>query len=158
MKKKSALIVAAILILSACAPSAESIQQAIAQTQTVWTPIPTQTAYPTYTAVPTIFVTKIVTPTFTPTPIFTPTVTNTPAPTIDPMKKSRSDGYYFVGVDIAPGVWKSNGSGDGCYWAITTETGDIIDNHFGGAGGTAYIPASGFQVEFRNCGLWKFLK
>jgi len=145
------------LILSACAPSAESIQQALAGTQSAWTPIPTQTAYATYTAPPTAFITVIVTQTFTPAPLYTPTVTDTPRPTRDPLRDSRSDGFYLIGKDIAPGVWQSNGTTGNCYWAVTTATGDILDNHFGQPGGTAYLPPDGFQVEFNGCGIWQFL-
>ena len=47
------LILLAILLLSACSPSAEAVQQAIRETQSAWTPVPTQTAYPTYTPNPT---------------------------------------------------------------------------------------------------------
>jgi hypothetical protein len=56
-----------LCLLAACAPSAESIQTAIAQTQTVWTPFPTQTPYPTYTPFPTIRVvpTRKINPTAT---------------------------------------------------------------------------------------------
>ena len=148
--------------LVACTPSAESIQTAIAQTQSVWTPIPSQTAYPTFTAPPTVYVTKIVivTSTLSPTPLYTPTVTNTPEPptaTPDLLKADKDDGFYLVNIDIAPGVWKSTGTGSSCYWSITAKTGDILDNHLGMSGGTAYIPASAFQVEFSRCGIWQYL-
>jgi hypothetical protein len=107
--------------------------------------------------------TPTATPKYTPTPRNTPTVTNTPTntftptPTVDPLKMMRGDGFYLIGIDIAPGVWRSQGSGDGCYWAVTRTNGDIIDNHFGMSGGTAYIPAYGFQVEFDDCGMWVFI-
>jgi hypothetical protein len=39
----------------------------------------------------------------------------------------------------------------------TAANGDIIDNHFGMAGGTAYISPTAFQVEFNDCGTWVFL-
>ena len=55
-----------LIFLTACAPSAEKIQTAIAQTQAVWTPIPTQTPYPTYTPIPSP--TRIPSPTVAPTP------------------------------------------------------------------------------------------
>jgi hypothetical protein len=62
----------AICLLVACAPSPQAIQVAIAQTQAVWTKVPTQTyypsqtPYPTSTPNPTIVVTKIFV--WTPTP------------------------------------------------------------------------------------------
>ena len=152
-------------------PTDTTIQTAIANTQAEWTSVPTLTAYPTYTDVPTIVITKLVTPTFTPTPEFTTTKTFTPAPpTATPniaqtataeqlayLRSDKDDGFYLVGVDIAAGLWRSTGTGSGCYWSLTSKTGDIIDNHFGMAGGTAYIPASAFQVEFSDCGTWVFL-
>ena len=73
------------------------------------------------------------------------------------LTEERADGFYLVGVDIAPGVWRSTGGGDSCYWATTSKTGEIIKNHFGMAGGTAYISPSAYQVEFSNCGIWLFL-
>ena len=90
-------------------------------------------------------------PTSTPTPVFTAT------PTIEPLYAPRYDGFYLVGVDIAPGLWRSSGESDHCYWSLTTKTGDIINNHFGMAGGTVYIPETAFQVEFRDCDEWTYL-
>jgi hypothetical protein len=162
MKIRRLSLVLLLFFLSACAPSTSVIQTALAETQAGWTPIPTQTAQPTFTAPPTVYVTKIifVTSTFTAAPLYTPTITNTPAPptaTTDPLKADKSDGFYLVNVDIAPGVWRSTGTGVDCYWSLTTATGDIINNHFGQSGGTAYIPADAFQIEFKNCGIWVYL-
>jgi hypothetical protein len=172
------IVCVGILFLTSCAPSASQIQDAIKQTQAVWTPVPSQTAFPTYTPPPTIAieVTRIVivTTTYTPTPLYTPTITSTPTntstPTVTPnasqtaqakltaqLRADKGDGFYLVNVDIAPGVWRSTGSGDGCYWATTTKTGDIIDNHFGMSGGTAFISPNAFQVEFNGCGTWIFV-
>jgi hypothetical protein len=64
--KKCLLLSALIVFLVACAPAPEAIQTAIAETQTVWTPVPTATFYPTYTFYPTF--TPLPSPTFTPTP------------------------------------------------------------------------------------------
>lgn len=73
------------------------------------------------------------------------------------LKASREDGIWLVGVDIAPGLWRNNGTGDGCYWKRSDKTGDIIDNHFGLGGGTAYILKSDFQFETHDCGTWTWL-
>jgi hypothetical protein len=117
---------------------------------------------------------QLINPRFTPTPKNTPTITptpsNTPLPTATPnvaqtataqaweqLTRNKGDGFYLVNVDIAPGLWRSLGNGDSCYWATTTRTGDIIDNHFGMAGGTAYIGSYAFQVEFDGCGPWEYL-
>lgn len=105
-----------------------------------------------------------ITPTFTPTPKFTPTITLTPTitssptKTPDPLKAPKKDGFYLVGVDIAPGVWRSDGSGDSCYWEVSASDGDILANHFGMSGGTAYIAPNAFQVRFEDCGTWTFIQ
>lgn len=158
MQKLNIVLVA--LFLSACAsrPAVPTIDaNAIAQTAVAaaWLST-TQTAQAQPTNTPP--------PSFTPLPAYTPTITNTsapsatPPPTIDPLYINKIDGFYLVGKNIAPGVWKSNGTGPGCYWSVTTATGDIMNNHFGQAGGTAYIPPEAFQVEFNGCGTWSFLQ
>lgn len=169
-----ALLVICILCViagSVFSRSTTAVQTAIANTQSAWTPIPTQTAYPTYTFVPAVIVTKIVTITFTPTPLYTPTITPTPPPpTVTPdiaqtstaeafakLTADKEDGIYLVNVDIAPGIWRSTGTGGSCYWQTSTKTGDIIDNHFGMSGGTTYISASAFSVTFQDCGIFTYL-
>lgn len=88
--KRFFIIIASLVILSACTPKPEQLSPYLDETLTA---IPTQTHYPTYTAFPTYTplptytkiptytpVIKIVTPTFTlePTSTRTPTQTNTP--------------------------------------------------------------------------------
>jgi hypothetical protein len=162
-----------ICLLAACAPSAQAIQTAIARTQSVWTKVPTQTAYPTQTPYPTqtavptfaitVVVTEIVTPTFTFTPLFTPTITNTPSktsiptPTLDPLKAPKVDGNYLVGVDIAPGIWRNDSNGNDCYWSRLTRTGEIIDNYIGAGKGTTYIAPTDFAFYSERCGTWTYL-
>jgi hypothetical protein len=134
------------LLLSACQYSDRAIQTAIAQTQQAWTPIPSQTPYPTYTAV---YI--IVTTTPSPTPIHPPT------PTLSPIFRDKTDGFYLVNRDIAPGTWRSTGTEASCYWEITAENGNILSNYFGVAGGTVTIPTDAYQVRFEKCGTWVFL-
>ena len=166
-------ILIAFSFIASCSPKPEDLALYLNQTLEAiptQTDYPTQTAYPTHTAYPSLTpvntytpVFKLVTATFTVTPEFTSTETNTPTitltntPTLDPLKRTRGNGFYLIGVDIAPGVWRSDGTQDDCYWAVTRANGDIIDNHFGMAGGTAYLPASGFQVQFEDCGTWSWL-
>jgi hypothetical protein len=69
---------------------------------------------------------------------------------------NKGDGFYVVNMDIAPGIWRSTGTGDDCYWEVTQANGDIIDNHFGMSGGTVYITPTAFQVQFEDCGEWVF--
>ncbi len=170
--------------LSACAPSEEAISEAISATMESWTPIPSYTPQASQTSAPTIAVEVtrlfVVTTTYTPTPRFTATITLTPTNTSTPTKtptitktpnatqtaqasalerlrRDKGNGFYLVNVDIAPGVWRSKGSRDGCYWATTSASGSILNNHYGMSGGTAYISPSAFQVEFSDCGIWTFL-
>jgi hypothetical protein len=69
----------------------------------------------------------------------------------------RGDGFYTVGVEIAPGSWRSTGSNDDCYWARLDGGQDIIDNHFGSAGGTVTVAASDYEVQFSDCGQWEYV-
>ncbi len=86
-----------------------------------------------------------------------PTPTLPPTATQDPARRSRSDGFYLVGSEISPGLWRSQGIGDSCYWEITSKTGDIANNHYGMAGGTMYIRPTDFQVRLEDCGTWVFI-
>jgi hypothetical protein len=72
------------------------------------------------------------------------------------LTEPRGDGIYTVGEEISPGVWRSNGSGDGCYWERRDINQEIIDNHYGNAGGSVNVRASDFEVEFDGCGTWEF--
>lgn len=171
------LLICLTLLLFGCSPSPESISQAVSGTIAAiatQTPYPTNTAYPTLTAYPTYTPAPptviVVTPTATETPLFTPTDTNTPTetsiptdtptitPTFDPLTAVKRPGIYLVNVDIAPGVWKSNGTGDDCYWKRSDRQNEIIDNHFGFAGGTIYIATTDFSVELhKECGEWEYI-
>jgi hypothetical protein len=107
-------------------------------------------------------VTPTIPPTSTPAITLTPSLTFTPAPpptaTQPPLLLPRGDGFYLINVDIAPGIWRNDGNSADCYWSVNTATGDIIDNHFGQSGGTAYISPQGFQVEFKGCGNWTYIQ
>ena len=54
------IICLAIILLAACSPSPQAFETAIAETQSVWTQIPSSTPQPTYTIQPTIVVTRVV--------------------------------------------------------------------------------------------------
>ena len=169
MKKYFLVLLSLGLLLPGCKPTADQIAIPVQQTLEA---IPTQTAFPTLTALPTYTPLPtqtpwiiIVTPTFTATPMFTPTntivptSTQPPTSTPSPLKKDKKPGFYLVGIDIAPGVWRSLGSSDSCYWSITDRYGNIINNHFGMAGGTMYIPTQSYQVQLdADCGTWTFLQ
>jgi hypothetical protein len=68
----------------------------------------------------------------------------------------KDDGFYTVGVEIAPGRWESTGDGDDCYWQRLDDHQDTLDNHFGAAGGTVTILESDYEVQFKDCGTWEY--
>lgn len=136
------------------------------------TPYSTHTPYPTYTLVPpqqvTVFV--IVTATQSPTPLHTSTITLVPSPTpipsrtpipsptLSPLQNPKAPGIYLVNVDIAPGIWRNNGTSDKCYWKRADKTGKTLGNHFGQSGGTIYIAPTDFSVTLEaECGTWTYL-
>ena len=79
-------------------------------------------------------------------------------PTLSPDAEAPKDsGFYTVGVEIAPGLWRSTGDGDSCYVARLDENQDPIDNNFGNAGITVNIQPTDYEVEFNDCGTWEYL-
>jgi hypothetical protein len=98
-----------------------------------------------------------------------PTPTSTPASTATPdlaaataeawsyLIADKQDGYYTVGVEIAPGRWESQGNQDDCYWARYDQNQNVLDNHFGLAGGTVTIRPTDYEVQFDGCGTWKYV-
>jgi hypothetical protein len=70
----------------------------------------------------------------------------------------KGDGFYTVGVEIAPGKWHSTGTGDSCYWARLDSNQNLLGNHFGSAGGTVTIRATDYEIEFNDCGEWEYLE
>lgn len=67
----------------------------------------------------------------------------------------HGDGLFTVGLEISAGKWRSDGTGDSCYWKISPD-GDpdkILSNHFGNAGGTVTLKA-GQEFESDRCGNW----
>ena len=69
----------------------------------------------------------------------------------------KGDGFYTVGVEIAPGRWESTGDGDSCYWSRLDGNQNLLDNHFGNAGGSITIRPTDYEVEFNDCGIWEFV-
>lgn len=111
------------------------------------------------------------TPTITPTPTNTATPTMTPTPTATPdlgatatieaygaLAAPKGNGFHTVGTEILPGKWRSTGTGDGCYWARLDANQDLLDNHFGRAGGTVNIRSTDYEVEFDDCGTWEYVE
>ena len=123
----------------------------------------TKLARKTEQVIETVIVPVTVTP--TPSPEFTATITPIPSLTLrptstkSPLEQDKRPGIYLVGIDIAAGLWRSEATGSSeCYWKVSTRTGDTMRNFFGPAGGTMYIPTSGFQVEMDpECGTWTYM-
>lgn len=72
------------------------------------------------------------------------------------LTEPKGDGFYTVGEEIAPGTWESQGTGGSCYWARLDANQEIIDNHFGNAGGRVTVRSSDTEVEFSGCGTWEY--
>jgi hypothetical protein len=134
-----------------------------------YTPLPTHTARPTYTSVFTYtpFPTQTPKPTYTMFPSLTPNPTYTPyiverlvTPTTDSniLKAGKTDGFYLVGPEIIPGVWRTEEGKTKCYWKITDIKGNIISNYLGAGGGTIFIDENAFQIEILNCGTITYLE
>jgi hypothetical protein len=67
-------------------------------------------------------------------------------------------GTYIVGVDIAPGTWRSNGT-DSCYWArlaaFNGVTRDIIaNNNVTGSAVVTISPSDKGFTSSSRCGMW----
>lgn len=76
---------------------------------------------------------------------------------LDDAAEPKGSGFFTVNVEIAPGRWQSDGSGDSCYWSRLTSSQDIIDNHYGLSGGSVYVNANDYEVNFDDCGTWEYL-
>lgn len=68
----------------------------------------------------------------------------------------KGDGFYTVGLEIAPGRWESTGTGDSCYWARLDGNQNLLDNHFGNAGGSITVRPTDYEIEFNECGTWQY--
>lgn len=73
---------------------------------------------------------------------------------------SFGDGMYLVGVDIAPGTWRNDGS-SGCYWArlsgFSHQFADIIANEYSDSQQTVTISSSDVGFESDDCDTWQRL-
>mgnify|MGYP000917003338 CR=1 FL=1 len=110
-----------------------------------YTPLPTHTARPTYTMFPSL----------TPNPTYTPYIVEllvTPTTDNNILKAGKTDGFYLVGPEIMPGLWRTEAGKSKCYWKITDIKGNIISNYLGAGGGTVYIDENAYQIEILNCG------
>jgi Protein of unknown function (DUF2510) len=68
-----------------------------------------------------------------------------------------TDGIWTVGVDIAPGTYRSDGATAECYWAITvtgSNGADIIENDLPGGGRPQVALEEGHDFTIARCGTW----
>ncbi|MFN2135975.1 MAG: hypothetical protein ACK2UK_08485 [Candidatus Promineifilaceae bacterium] len=124
-------------------------------------PTPTATSVPTDTPIPSD--TPPPTATFTPTPSPVPSATPDMAATetvqaYGALAEPKGSGFYTVGTEILPGKWRSTGTGDDCYWARLDAAQDLLDNHFGYAGGTVNVQPADYEVQFDGCGTWIYVE
>lgn len=154
------------------------VSQKVEVTRLVQVPVTvTHTATPVNSPTPSITPSPINTPaptntpepTDTPAPTSTPFPTNTSSPTPDVAQTAtveaygvlgapKGNGFFQVGIDILPGKWRSNGSGNECYWARLDANQELLNNHFGIAGGTVTILPTDYEVEFSDCGMWEYVE
>ena len=86
-------------------------------------------------------------------------------PATAPVARSPSadfgDGSCIVGVDIAPGTWRTPGT-DGCYWARTSTLGgsarSILTNDNARGAAVVQIAASDVGFTATRCGTWSMVK
>lgn len=81
-----------------------------------------------------------------------------PAPTSGPQNTSFGDGTWAVGIDIAPGTYKTDGS-DSCYWARLSAFGasgvsGIIANENPRGPTVVTIEPTDKGFTSRRCGTW----
>ena len=106
------------------------------------TPSPTATATPTPTATPTA------TPARAATPTAAPQATAAPTPRA-PLLDTFGNGEYRVGIDIAPGRYRTTTASGDCSWTITS------DNYaFWGWYAVIEIRADVNQFATEECGTW----
>jgi hypothetical protein len=82
-----------------------------------------------------------------------------PAPPPAAPAAITEDGTFFVGTDIKPGTYRSEGGDDTCYWARLKNTSGDIDSIIANGGFTARevitIKKTDKAFETRGCGTWK---
>jgi hypothetical protein len=85
---------------------------------------------------------------------------------LSPVTESQNapfgQGTYIVGVDIAPGTWRSEATGSYCYWARLSGFGGTISNIKANdnVDGQAIVAISANDAGFKSsrCGTWTLLE
>ena len=73
----------------------------------------------------------------------------------------HGDGVYLVGIDIAPGTWRTTSGNSNCYWErdqdATGTLDDIINNYYGPSGGFVTIAPTDLQLQISDCGTLNYI-
>jgi hypothetical protein len=127
------------------------------------TPPPTYTPYPTYTPPPTLQP-VVITATASPTPEVDVEATRAAATaqgdgTLLPpsLTEPKEDGFYIVGEEIAPGVWRSSPGLEDCHWARYNASNNLLGEYEGISGGVIRIRDTDYIVMLDGCGTWTYL-
>ena len=71
------------------------------------------------------------------------------------------DGYWVVGSEVAPGLWRNNNSSDSCYWerlsGFSWEFEDVIANELSDSIQTVQIGTADTGFHADRCGTWTYL-
>lgn len=70
---------------------------------------------------------------------------------------TKKDGFYTIGVEIAPGKWETQNGYDSCYWALLDDQQETIKNHFGPSGGVINVTSDAYELEIKDCGQLIFI-
>jgi hypothetical protein len=74
---------------------------------------------------------------------------------------SFGSGYYLVGSEVSPGLWRNSNSDDFCYWerlsGFSWGFGDIIANGVSYSIQTVQIGSGDVGFHSEDCGTWTYL-
>jgi len=160
MKRMLLVLSVALPILSGCAaPRTVTVEETVEVYATVVVTVAVEVpcTCPTLPASPT----AVICPDCPPCPTAVPAPNFTPGPIEVPSYSPKSSGYYRVGLDMAPGVWRSSGTVpeglSGCALAIKSLGGELEALSDDPPGSTIRIPQGDHQVIIQGC-TWVFIR
>jgi hypothetical protein len=87
--------------------------------------------------------------------------TNDMTPRTSSPTSGFSDGYWQVGPEVAPGLWRNSDSSESCYWerlsGFSWEFSDIITNGLSTSIQTVRINPGDLGFHAWDCGTWTYL-
>jgi hypothetical protein len=91
-------------------------------------------------------------------PVQAPIATQAPAPEPTGPMTTFGNGTYEVGSDVAPGKYRSPGVQEGafalCYWDLTNDKGDIVDQGVANEGPSRATLKDGLTFKSSGCETW----